>query len=159
SDHKADVLLALSYLRVEGSTSHLGGWHVSGASTFKKDRRLSFVGDISAHFFGSDSDRDLTQITVMVGQRWTIAGGRKRMPFVHVMAIGVLHRSEGSLRVATSAGAFAFGAGLDVVPVERGKSGFRVQGDYIKAVATAPATDLKGSLRLSAGWIYRFHDH
>ena len=158
SDHNASLFVAPSYLLAQGTTSHLGGWHVSGEVTVKKPIKLSFVGDLSTHFFGSDGGRDLTQITFMVGPRWTLLSGRKGMPFVHAMALGAVQRSEGRRQVATTAGAFAVGAGLDFVPAARGKNGFRVQGDYIQPVATTPTADLKGSLRISVGWIYRFHD-
>jgi hypothetical protein len=162
-DHKADVMLAPSYLYVNGS-SNLFGWHVSGAATLKGHKEWSFVGDLSAHFYESDSAKHLTQITFMVGPRLTWFGGRRGMPFVHVMAVGAFYRSDGRLQVSNAAGAMAFGAGLDFSPGTHratpkslailGSSGFRFQADYIRPLAT----DLKYSVRVSLGWIYRFHD-
>jgi hypothetical protein len=162
-DHNAEAFAAGSYAYVNGS-SDLGGWHVAGALAAKGHKEWSFVGDISAHFFGSDGDKDLTQITLMVGPRYTFFGGRRGMPFVHVMALGAVYRSDGRLQVSNAAGVLAFGGGLDFVPGTHkptpkslgifGNKGVRFQADYIKPIAT----DMKWSLRLSLGFVYRFHN-
>lgn len=166
SDHKADLFVGPSYLQAKGSTDHLGGWHISGAMTLPKQRKLSFVGDISTHFYGSDGDKDLTQIAFTAGARWTLLSHRMCMPFMQLMVLGAVYQSDGRQLASQGAGAFAFGAGFDV-PWIKAKStrtasgialppflrqGIRFQADYIKPVAT----DMKRSIRVSVGWIIRF---
>lgn len=154
SDHRFGIFVAPSYLLAKGSTSHLGGWHTSGEATLKKERRLAFVGDLSVHFFGSDGDKDLTQITFMAGTRWSFLGGGKHLPSVHFMAFGAAHSNDGNRGVSTSAGAISFGAAYDFVRTKKGPWGVRAQGDYIVPLASG----LKNSLRVSVGWVYRFHE-
>jgi hypothetical protein len=155
-DHRFGVFIAPSYLRAKGSTDHLGGWHVSGEATLKKTkRRLSFIGDVSIHPFGSDGDKDLTQVTFITGTRWTFLAERKYSPSVHFMAIGAVLRTEGKLDVSTATGAIAVGLALDFVPAKEGPWGLRAQIDYVVPYAS----DLESSVRVSVGWMYRFHDH
>ncbi|HSD28558.1 MAG TPA: hypothetical protein VLL75_14745 [Vicinamibacteria bacterium] len=151
-DHRLDLLLAPSYERAAGSTIHLGGWHVSAAATLKEEPRLSFIGDLSVHFFGSHDERDVTQVAFMAGPRWTFFGHRKNMPFVHLMAVGATYRSEKG-GVSSASGAIAAGIGYDFVPVVCGHWGVRGQYDLIKPIGS----DQERSHRFSLGVVYRFH--
>ena len=151
-DHRLDLLLAPSYAAAGGSRIDLGGWHVSAAATLKEEPRLSFIGDLSVHFFGSHDDRDLTQVALMTGPRWTFFGHQKNMPFVHLMALGATFRSEKG-GTSSASGALAFGGGYDFVPVRCGTWGGRLQYDYILPIGS----DQKHSHRVSLGVVYRFH--
>jgi hypothetical protein len=151
-DHRLDLLLASSYERAGGSTIHLGGWHVSAAATLKEEPRLSFIGDLSVHFFGSHDERDVTQVTFMAGPRWTFFGHRKNMPFVHLMVLGATYRSEKG-GIGSASGALAAGVGYDFVPTVCGQWGVRGQYDLIKPIGT----DQEKSHRFSLGFVYRFH--
>jgi hypothetical protein len=157
SDHVFDLFMAPSYVRAKGSTIDLGGWHVSGAATLKKEQRLSFIADISTHFFGSHDEEDVTQVTFMAGPRWTFLRKTKHMPYVHVMVLGAVYRSEKieGLDVGSAAGALAFGAGYDFVFRKEGPMGVRAQVDYIVPLGT----DQESSVRISLGFVYRFHNH
>jgi hypothetical protein len=141
------------------------GWHVSGEVALKTGKlktKLSFIGEASGHFVGAKRKMDATQITVMVGPRWAFPPvlWKRAHSFVHFMGFGAIHRSgfaatdsSGSrLRISTSAGAVALGAGFDAIPSADGHSGLRIQVDRIFA-----GTGVEDSWRYSAGYVYRFH--
>jgi len=174
SDHVLDLFVApyTSYAKVKGSSIDLGGWHFSTALTAKKKvdgkphyMRLSFVGDVSVHFYGSDDpeEKDVTQLALMVGPRWTFTTHGLVRPFVHGMILGAVYRSDGSSAPSSVAGAISGGGGLDF-PFSKWKKpnsdgvkhdnvGVRLQGDYIWPFAT----EQEGSWRVSVGVLYRFH--
>lgn len=156
-DHRFDLFLAplTSGLNAKGSSAKLLGWHVAGAATTpaEKWRKLSYIGDLSVHFLGDDdSGADLTQVSFMVGPRWTFLSGddKHHMPFVHVVFLGAVLRSKEAIQ--STSGAVAVGAGYDFAPGENKNWGTRVQVDYIQPWGS----DIRYSVRASAGLIYRF---
>ncbi len=177
-DHKADEFFALSYLEGPGSTIKLGGLEVSLARTPSREHRsFACVGDLSVHFLGGEegsdqtdgegtdqAQQDVTQVTFMVGARWTPLGDRQsgkhkgehkhHMPFMHFM-VGFVDRTGGS-HPSETAFALTGGVGWDWVPGDKRTWGSRVQIDYIRPVSS----DMRHSWRFSAGAVYRIHfDH
>lgn len=163
-DHDFDAYTAGSYLSGSGSEIRLGGWHVAGAATAGRNHRnLSFVADISAHFLGQekegDAEADLTQLTLMLGPRLTFRGGHGHQPFVQVMLLGAMLRTGGLQDRATSTGALAVGAGVDL-PLGLAKAwGLRLQADLLQPWSAPESSDFQRSLRVSVGLLYRFHSH
>jgi hypothetical protein len=174
TDHVLDLFVApyTSYVKAKGSSIDLGGWHFSAAVSAKKKiekgdgkekpdqfepMKLSFVGDVSVHFYGSDGDKDVTQTTVMVGPRWTFLKDKKLLPFAQGMILGAVYRSDGSTAPSSVAGALSGGVGVDIpysmFGNEHDNGGVRVQADYIWPFATQQ----EGSWRVSVGLLYRFH--
>jgi hypothetical protein len=166
-DHKADMFFAASYVNAPGSSINLGGWHVSAALTpIKEHKSFGLVADLSAHFLGGEEDggaplagsqKQLIEITFMVGPRWTPLGGQHKyplMPFVHLMVLGINYRAGGS-HPAEMAAAITGGAGFDWTPGDHKTWGFRFEADYIQPLSS----DLSHSWRLSAGLVRRLHFH
>ena len=152
-DHQFETFIGPSYLNAKGSSANLGGWHIAGAATTHRWRRLSFIGDLSVHFLGEDdSGGDLTQVSFMAGPRWTLLGGHEHhhMPFVHVVVLGAVLRSRET--VQSTAGAMAVGVGYDFAPGKKKNWGSRIQVDYIQPLSS----DIRHSVRVSAGLVYRF---
>jgi len=145
-----------SLSRAELSKATLIGWHFAGAATLKPPLRgLSLVGDISGHFLhfpGSDKTRDVTQITVMVGPRWSFFGGHRGMPFLHVMGTGAVIVSDNQAR--RTAGTVAVGGGVDLVRASKRSWGLRIEADYL--IPHGP--DVPNTWRISTGALFRFHD-
>jgi hypothetical protein len=140
AEPSTDAVLYGSHFTVAGTTHFL-------------PRKVSFVLDFSANFVELDSDgrRDLSQVTAMVGPRWTFRKGRA-MPMVQVMPVGYTHNGGGrAIGVPDGAYAVAVGTGFEFVPAgANGQLGLRVQYDRFLFSRGKPQD------RVSLGGILRF---
>jgi hypothetical protein len=155
SDHNGDLFLAASAIDAIGSTIRLGGFQAGGEKTFHTGgHRFSLTGDMSVHFYGKDGDKDLTQITFMIGPRWRFFKGARHNLYFQFMAIGFGYRSDGVTNTGSASGVVGLGAGYDFVKKKCGTWGLRAQFDDI--LPYAAVQNKKRILRFSVGYVHRF---
>jgi hypothetical protein len=150
--------------RQDGGIDDGFGWHVAGEITFKPKKALSFILDTSAHLVGAEDATDATQITVMLGPRFSVPILTKGYTSVHVLMLGATHVSDNRLDLSATTASIAVGVGFDFYFKQRrdptdnhvteGHQGVRVQLDRIFTAGDRVA----GSWRLSAGWVYKFFE-
>jgi hypothetical protein len=155
-DHRFDAFLAGSYLRAKGSNIELLGPHVSGAFVIK-GHWLSVVGDLSWHVDSVNAETGKTnQFSFLGGPRITVPERYKfRHAYLHLIIAGLVRRT-GHTGVGTlTAAAAAIGAGVDFPLRHWSGDALRIQVDYVR-----PWNDDVGrGVRISMGYVLRFHDH
>lgn len=150
-DHFADLYGAASLMF---GSAH-PGLHVSFSKTLPQVeeaaaadvvKRLTFVGDFSAHWEAGEGDR--RNVNYLGGLRYTFAktAHSSKLPFVHLMLGGVHTKSAGQ---GDGDAALALGGGFEYIPSgSPGGFGFRVQADYIVRPGDVQP-------RVSAGIVWR----